>query len=244
MSSNVLEMLIEERNKYIILITGLKFSPIENIINALAKDFNAIVLNYMHFNHNDDYNIINERVKEIYNNKKPIFIITTSFASDEIKIPLDFHLHISLNKFMANELNPVKDDNFYDDYKKKLETNRINKYYNLKKDWNMEQATNDIFYIIIDNIEKKLYGDKYEELASNPQPRSGNKNVEPRTGPSIYGEAKKGKMIMLYDKKAKSDEEKMAEQNNNIIKEIHDEIDEQSSPNTSDSAISSNIRLM
>jgi hypothetical protein len=57
---SVLDILLLQKKKYIVLFSGLEFSPIGQIVTELAKDFNAIVLNFMHLDFNNDLSVINK----------------------------------------------------------------------------------------------------------------------------------------------------------------------------------------
>jgi hypothetical protein len=168
---NILDIQLLNKKKYIILFSGLEFSPIEKIVNDLAKDFNAIVLNYLHLGIDENINLepLNTRVNDLIsknkNSPQPFFIIAKSFPSNKLKIPVDLHINISLNKFAIINLDPAKRPDLPDLYIKSLQSNHINKYINLKKDYNLEDIINDIFNLIIDDIEKKVYGDKYNKLS-------------------------------------------------------------------------------
>ena len=54
-----------QKKKYIVLLSGFPFSPIKEIVSELEKDFNAIVLNYLHLDLNDDLTVINNRVSDL-----------------------------------------------------------------------------------------------------------------------------------------------------------------------------------
>lgn len=168
-NQNVLDILLLNKKKYIVLFSGLEFSPIEKIVTDLSKDFNAIILNYLHLNLDDSLDPLNTRVNDLLNkNEKmiqPIFIIAKSFPSDKLKIYPDIHINISLHKFAILNLDPAKRADLPDLYAKSIQTNRVNRYINLKKDYELNEVINEVFYLIIDDIEKKVYGDKYNTLS-------------------------------------------------------------------------------
>jgi len=161
---NVLEMLLLKKKKYIVLFSGLKCSPVEKIINDLTKIYNAIDLNFLHLNLNDDISVINNRVNNLLKEDKqqPYFIVGKTFPKDNLTIPVDLHINISLNYKLLKELDNTQ--NLYEDYKKEMEKNRVNKYINLNKEYDYNKILSNIFEIIIDDIEKKVYGDKYDKL--------------------------------------------------------------------------------
>ena len=168
-NQNVLDILLLNKKKYIVLFSGLEFSPVEKIVTDLSKDFNAIILNYLHLNLNDSLDPLNTRVNDLINKNEnmtqPIFIIAKSFPSDKLKIYPDIHINISLHKFAILNLDPAKRPDLPDLYAKSIQTNRVNRYINLKKDYELNDIINEVFYLIIDDIEKKVYGDKYESLS-------------------------------------------------------------------------------
>ena len=168
-NQNILDILLFNKKKYIVLFSGLEFSPVEKIVTDLSKDFNAIVLNYLHLNLDDSLDPLNTRVNDLlHKNEKmtqSIFIIAKTFPSDKLKIYSDIHFNISLHKFAILNLDPAKRADLPDLYAKSIQTNRVSRYINLKKDYELNDVVNEIFYLIIDDIEKKVYGDKYNTLS-------------------------------------------------------------------------------
>ena len=168
-NQNVLDILLLNKKKYIVLFSGLEFSPVEKIVNDLSKDFNAIVLNYLHLNLDDSLDPLNTRVNDLLkkheNSPQPFFIIAKTFPSDKLKIYSDLHINISLHKFAILNLDPAKRPDLPDLYAKSIQTNRVNRYINLKKDYELNEVINEVFHLIIDDIEKKVYGDKYNTLS-------------------------------------------------------------------------------
>lgn len=165
---SVLDIILIQKKKYIVLLSGLPFSPIEKIASELEKDFNATTLNFLHLDFNDDLSVINNRVSTLLQKSEPqpIFILAKSFPSSILKLPVDLHLNISLNKTLTMELDPSKTENLYEQYQEIIKTNRVNRYINIKKDYDLNEIILNIFNFIIDDIEKKVYGDKYDNLSS------------------------------------------------------------------------------
>ena len=168
-NQNILDIQLLNKKKYIVLFSGLEFSPIEKIVNDLSKDFNSIVLNYLHLNLDDSFDPLNARVNDLLkkneNSPQPFFIIAKTFPSDKLKFFPDLHIHISLHKFAILNLDPAKRPNLPDLYLKSIQTNRVNRYINLKKEYELNDIIDEAFNLIIDDIEKKIYGDKYESLS-------------------------------------------------------------------------------
>jgi hypothetical protein len=225
MSQNILEMLMAKKHKYVVLATGLPITPIVKVFELLEKDFGAVVLNYMHLGTERDTEIINQRVKEIMKDNKPIFIIAQTFPSEKVSIPLDFHIHMSVNKKLFDELSGETPVTSHEYYVKQMESNRINKYHNLRGSWDVNEVTNNIFALITDNIEHKLYGDDYDKY-----------NSKNGTG------ATKSKSSIVYDKNVKhiSEEERDEEARELASQEIHEYLDEIESVST-ESTLDSNI---
>jgi hypothetical protein len=221
---NVLDFLLFSKKKYIILFSGLKFSPIEQIVTELEKDFNAIVLNYLHLELDNNLDVLNTRVNDLLKKQEkpiqPLFIIGKSFSTDKLKIFPDYHFNISLSKNDILELDPAKRSDLPELYLKSLQTNRINKYINIKKKYDLNEIVNNIFNLIIDDIEKKVYGDKYNKLSYKFYKENSNESNDSIDEPS--NEPSK----LVFDPKSVSPSEKQKIITENAEKEIQDAIDE------------------
>ena len=108
-----------------------------------------------------------------------MFILAKSFPSNNIKLPIDLHINISLNKTLTMELDTSKTENLYEQYQEIIKTNRVNRYINIKKDYDLDEIILNIFNIIIDDIEKKVYGDKYNTLSSKVKSVSDTDSEQP-----------------------------------------------------------------
>jgi hypothetical protein len=225
---NILDIQLLNKKKYIVLFSGLEFSPIEKIVNDLGKDFNAIVLNYLHLgiDENIDLEPLNTRVNDLItknkNSPQPFFIISKSFPSNKLKIPVDLHINISLNKFAIINLDPGKRADLPDLYVKSLQSNHINKYINFKKDYILDEIINDIFNLIIDDIEKKVYGEKYDKLSHkfyNNNSNSSNKELS-------------NSSKLVFDPKSITQSEKKEIATKNAELEIRNSIDESEESNS------------
>ena len=220
-SFNILDIQLLNKKKYIVLFSGLEFSPIENIVNELSKDFNAIILNFLHLELDDSLDVINNRINDLLNKKsQAIFIIAKTFPSNKIKIPIDLHINISLNKNFILNLDPLKRENLPDLYIKSLKENRINKYINLKKDYDLNEIIDEIFYFIIDDLEKKIYGDKYNILSHKFYNNTSSEKSE--------------NSKLVFNPKSLSRDEKNKIATENAEKEIQDSIDNDEDDNTLD----------
>jgi len=203
---NILDVILLKNKKYIVLLSGLPFSPIEKIAAELEKDFNAITLNYLHLELNDDLSVINNRVTDLLQKTKSqlIIILAKSFSSNNIKLPIDIHFNISLSKNLIIELDTTKTSNLYEQYQETIKTNRINKYINIKKDYNLDEIILNIFNFIIDDINKKIYPE-------NPNEQS---KIVPKPDP----------YKLVANPKAISYDEKKEIALKQAVKEINDEI--------------------
>lgn len=220
---NILEILLLKKKKYIVLFSGLNLlipelecSLVEKIVKELYNDFNAIFLYYLDFKYfdlsfNDNLIVINERVKKLLDEKKEqvLFIMAQSFPTDKLKFMVDYHIHISLSQNLLNKLD--KTPNLYEKYQIEIKKNRINKYINLKNDYKLDEIINNVFNFIIDDIEKKVYGDQYDKLNHN-----------------VYKESDKSEQSskLVFNPNAISSEEKRENEKKLIETEIQDQIDE------------------
>jgi hypothetical protein len=166
---NIIDAILMQKKVYNIIISGLAAELITNISKILESDFNAIVLNYNHLELDDNLTVVNDRVNDILLKKKDepqiIIIIGKLFVAKKIKFQVDYHIHLSINKTLFLELYPDKTSEYYDNYADVLKTNYVNKYMNVKKESDINEIINNIFDLIIENIEKILYGDKFNALS-------------------------------------------------------------------------------
>lgn len=144
---NILEALLEIRGKYIVIMSAAVFSDqIKHIFETIGETLNAIRINGADMS----MSTVKEEITKSFDPTRPIIIFLTSAPKEQIKFPVDFHIHLS-GKGTENQ-----------EYKLQLETNYINKYYNFnKKDHVLE-----LFKMIMGNIERKLYGKDFEEFKS------------------------------------------------------------------------------
>ena len=217
---NVLDVLLMRKKKYIVLFSGLDFSPVEQIVNDLSKDFNSTVLNFIHLGLDDSLDPINTRVNDLLNklgnSPKALFIIGKSFPSSKLKIPVDLHIHISLHQIAILKLDPLKRQDLPTKYIESIKTNRVNKYINLQKEYSIGKIEDDVFNVIVDDIEKKVYGDQYETLGS----KSSNPNLN-TTDKAKPVEASK----LVFDPNVPSIKEQKEQVTKNAEEEIKESID-------------------
>jgi len=217
---NVLDVLLMKKKKYIVLFSGLDFSPVEQITNDLAKDFGAIVLNFIHLSLTDSLDNVNTRVNDLLSKSssdpKPFFIIGKTFPSDKLKISVDLHLNLSLHPIAIQKLDPLKRPELPQIYTDSIKTNRISRYINLKKEYDISEIENEIFTLIIDDIEKKVYGDQYEKLSSNNKSDSD----QTESKPSVQSQSK-----LSFNPNVPTIQEKKALATTQAEEEIRDSID-------------------
>jgi hypothetical protein len=147
-------------NNYIVLFSGLDSSPINTVVKELCQSFNGTLLDYMHLDFDSDLKVINDRVQDLIKQKKQLlFIKAKSFNKQNIKIPIDIHINLSIGEKQINDIE------LSNKYKAIIKENYIHKYFNFKQDTNIDDYINNIFSYIIDDIEKKLYKDKYSKLS-------------------------------------------------------------------------------
>jgi len=226
---NVLDILLSEKNKYIILFSGLDMSPINHVVKELCNAFNATILDFNHLEFDDSLDPINNRVKDLLKKDKQIlFIKGKSFITTKLKIPVDQHINISINERTVNNTE------LFSKYKAILGDNRINKYFNFKHDQNVDEYIDKIFLHIIDDIEKKVYKDKYETLSYKFYVEGSNEsNDSPKEGPSK----------LTFDAKSITQEEKNIKLLEEVDDELNENLDDTDETDSDDSLIEDNIRV-
>lgn len=223
---NVLDVLLMKKKKYIVLFSGLDFSPVEQITNHLANDFEAIVLNFIHLSLTDSLDPINNRVNDLIgkkdSNPKPLFVIAKTFPLTKLKIPIDLHIHISLHQIAIQRLDPLKRPELSAQYMESIKTNRVNKYINLKKEFEVSEIEDEIFGIIIDDIEKKVYGDDYQTLGS----KASKSSISTESKPEPNTKFKSDPLKQTFNQNVPSIQEKKLLATTKAEEEIKDAIDD------------------
>jgi len=251
---NVLDVLLMRNKKYIVLFSGLDFSPVEKIANDLAKDFNSTVLNFIHLGLEDSLDPVNTRVSDLLDkskintNPKPLFVIGKTFPSSKLKIPVDLHIHISLHQIAILRLDPLKRQDLPAKYVESIKTNRVNKYINLQKEYSIDKIEDDIFNIIVGDIEKKVYGDQYETLGSKSSTQT---QSQPKPQPTQTSKSSKSSELK-FNPNVPSIKEIKEEVTKKAEEEIQDSIDsaedslsaEKDLDNSSDDFLSDEVRVL
>lgn len=143
METSIIDALLVKYPSYIVLLSG-KIPELETITADVAKDLG---FQYLCFNHiKSDYNPVNKRVEELLNKKiQGIIVCGPNFPSDKLGFKVNYHIHIS-NK----------------GEKEKLDDNIINKFINVKPEYDVVQVADSVFDVIIahvDSIVHKKYKD-------------------------------------------------------------------------------------
>jgi len=149
---NIIDALFLRQPSYIVLISSL-LPNLEEVVADVAKDLN---FTYLCFNHIEtDYNPVNKRVHQLLEKKQQgIIVCGSSFPTDKLDFHVNYHIHLSLNKTMFSELK-IKTD--YDTYTEGLKSNFINKYINIKPEFDVQKIGDEIFNRIINHIDSIVH---------------------------------------------------------------------------------------
>jgi hypothetical protein len=190
---NIIEAILRKNNKYIILVSGyLWWKAMDDIVDALAENlsfevlkinqllpYNKLVTSADHIN----FEPINELMKEKleYNKTKGLskgYIISSyTFPMERLDFYPDFHININVNPTLLTNITvdlmksrniPRIDVDSHISYlSKSWKTNKINKFVIFSQNYLEPKIQNDLYALIfdsiMDNIMKKLYGEKYDE---------------------------------------------------------------------------------
>lgn len=164
-------------HNFVVIISYTPGSYIKNIIKDINEPFQFNIVKLKVKNKEYQYDILNDKIEKLmaqnetyYNTNKPelirgILIYGHTFPINKIKFNIDFHIHISLSQEVYLSINPDKTFEQYTKYKTITKDNYINKYFNVKKEITIE-LNDDIYNIIIDFIEFKVYEKQYEKFTS------------------------------------------------------------------------------
>ena len=182
---DIVNAILIEKKKYIILISGyLWWNVFNDLISALGNNLNfeIIYINQLlpenmlitsadHIN----FPVANEIIKEKLNNKKGLIIVSYTFPLERLEFYPDLHINISVNQILLTtlivelskekQLKRIDIDNHLSYLTKSWKTNKIGKNIILFPDYTtkINEIYSLLFDSIMDNIMKKLYGEKYEE---------------------------------------------------------------------------------
>lgn len=191
---NIVEAILVDKHKYNILISGyLWWSNMDFIIKTLANNLNFDVIyadsfvsknklpinaeqiNFPKLNYDVKSKMDDNKKKNIY---KGLIIVSFTFPPEKIEFYGDFHININVNPNLLSKIivELVKtqfiqrfDIDAHIGYlSNSWKTNKINKYIvymdNYLDGTNQEMSYYQMFDALMDNIMKKVYGEKYEQL--------------------------------------------------------------------------------
>lgn len=154
---NIIDALFVRHSSYIVLLSGL-LPELESVVSDVAKDLG---FTYLCFNHiKGDYNPINKRVNDLLEKKKVkgLILCGRQFPKDKLDFRVNLHIHLSLNKTLFSR-QKMED---YETYTEELKTNFINKYINIKPEYDIEKIADDVFDYIVSAIDKIVHSEKAE----------------------------------------------------------------------------------
>ena len=149
---NVIEKFIEKYKKCIILLSGFEKLHLEEYAKLLAENFNFELIKFNY----PDFESLNNKVSKSTNNGIVIYGLT--FPSDELKFKTNYHISLSANRSL------IDNDEKYNIYQENNKKNYVNKFKNFKDLDYHDDVYLDIFNLVIDMIEKKVYQERYEEI--------------------------------------------------------------------------------
>lgn len=191
---NIVEAILIERKKYIILISGFTWWwHFNEIINVLSSNLGFVVINNTSLINNqlitssDQLNFmkLNSDVKDILNGGKKnissdvrqgIIVVSPTFPPEKIEFPVDIHININASQTLISTLiaDYIKETNIprmdmdahLSYLAKSWKTNKINKFVTYQQNYLEDKDTpyNIIFDTVMDNIMKKVYGEKYDQI--------------------------------------------------------------------------------
>lgn len=158
--------------QFIIIVSYTPCINISNLINDLVTTFNFKQINAIYdINNIDEYNYddLNNKVEKYLEENRfnidnsfkgyygvGILIYGHSFPSNKLKFKVDLYIHISASLNMFLKYNDKHTKDLYNKYSLLLQTNKINKYYNIKNEIDMD-FNDKIFNKIIDFISSRVY---------------------------------------------------------------------------------------
>lgn len=161
---NIVDVLLTSHN-YIIMLSGLDKSPISTVSEKLVETFNkensyAIELDFMHLPIGDTNSKIENRLDEVRKTNKRIIVVKSQTSPKLETDDYVIYINISINDTMINNTS------LSSKYKMVLARNKPNRYFNYKKETDIEEYVDNIFEYIVDDIERKVYGDQYRKFKS------------------------------------------------------------------------------
>jgi hypothetical protein len=149
-------------NSYIILLSGLEKSPIIKVSEDLVSAFSSYVidLDFMHLPFNDRSDKIKNRLSDVLAKKQIIIVRAQNYDGNmSFKNTHIVRINLSINSQLSG------DAELSSQYKAALLDSGINKYFNFKTDMVEQDYINSIYWYIIDDIERRVYGSQYKQLS-------------------------------------------------------------------------------
>ena len=163
---NIVDRLLQMKS-YVICVSGLDQSPINEVVKDLLESFNsvnedyAIDMDFMHLHVTEKSRKISNRLEEIINQGNRIIIVKSKTFNPFMRFDTahKVHINISINKDLTN------DDTLFNQYKTIIEESKPNKYFNFKSGTDFSQLIDNIFLYLIDDMERVVYGKMYNKLS-------------------------------------------------------------------------------
>ena len=255
---DIVEAILADKKKYIILISGYLWWPnIDLIAKTLANNLNfELIYTYSLLPSNKlissadhiNFPALNEIVKNKLDKNKELglvkgyIIVSYTFPLERLDFYPDFHININVNPIL--QTNIIKDlitqskagftrldiDNHISYLAKSWKTNKINKTIIYPPDYlnKQNELYGQIFDAIMDNIMKKVYGEKYDEyktinVNTTKYPLSG--VIKPKT--SSYPLPRENEKLIKVDDETKMSVSDIQAVNRGIINsEIISDLDD------------------
>jgi hypothetical protein len=169
---NVVEAVLQRHRHFVVLVSGIDTKMVDRLCRDINTDLAFTYFPYLDLplqpKQADLVPMMDAVDAALKGPSAGVLVAARSFPADLLTFRVDYHVNLSVNRahFEATKALEKYGDNDFYDYKKHLETNRINKYINVKSDTDLEHIANLVFYLVIDSIEKKVYKKDYEEHAS------------------------------------------------------------------------------
>lgn len=191
---NIVEAILIDRKKYNILISGFTWWwYFDEIIKTLSSNlgfdviYNTYTTNNKLITSSDHLNFmkLNDDVKSLLDRNKNsgkfngIIIVSPTFPPEKIEIPVDLHININTDMALLSTITSdyIKEHNItrmvMDTHlsylSKSWKSNKISKFIKYGANYleTQDASYELLFETIMDNIMKKVYGEKYDEIKNN-----------------------------------------------------------------------------
>jgi hypothetical protein len=160
-NTNIVDDLLVSKS-YIILLSGLEQSPILKVSEDLMTAFStyAIDLDFMHLPFTDKSDKIQTRISDLLTKNQIIIVRAQNYNGNmSFKNSHIVRINLSINSTILNDVELLSR------YKASLLDSGINKYFNFKTGVTDQDYNNSIYWYIIDDIERRVYGSQYKRLS-------------------------------------------------------------------------------